>query len=99
LGQRSGKLPTILARRYALWRFRPRKRMVILMDANSSLTVRVGQSGSKYIWQLYRVGIVKNVKYSGPFYRSAESAMAAGLEARAIYLARLEHQKQRRHPS
>jgi hypothetical protein len=39
------------------------------------------------------------VKYSGPFYSSAESAMAAGLEARAIYLARLEHQKQRLGPS
>jgi hypothetical protein len=89
----------MFARRYALWRFWPPKRMVILMDENSSLTVRVGQSGSKYIWQLYRVGVVENVKYSGPFYSSAESAMAAGLEARAIYLARLEHQKQRLGPS
>ena len=69
--------------------------MVIDMDANSSLTVRVGQSGSKYIWQFYREGIVEKVKYSGPFYMSEQSAMAAGLAARAIYLARLEHQKQR----
>jgi hypothetical protein len=60
------------------WRFRPRKRIVIDMDANSSLRVRVGRSGSKYIWQLYREGIVEKVKYSGPIYISEDSAMAAG---------------------
>jgi len=68
---------------------------VIDMDANSSLTVRVGRSGSKYIWQLYREGIVEQVKYSGPIYISESSAMAAGQAARTIYLARLAHQKQR----
>ena len=77
------------------WRFWPRKRIVIDMDANSSLTVRVGRSGSKYIWQLYREGIVEQVKYSGPIYISESSAMAAGQAARTIYLARLAHQKQR----
>jgi hypothetical protein len=65
------------------------------MDANSSLTVRVGRSGSKYIWQLYREGIVEKVKYSGPIYASEAAAMAAGHNARTIYLAQLEHQKQR----
>ena len=65
------------------------------MDANSSLTVRVGRSGSEYIWQLYREGIVEQVKYSGPIYISESSAMAAGQAARTIYLARLAHQKQR----
>jgi 3-hydroxymyristoyl/3-hydroxydecanoyl-(acyl carrier protein) dehydratase len=65
------------------------------MDINGSLTVRVGRSGSKYIWQLYREGIVENVKFSGPIYPSEESAMAAGHKARTYYLARLEHQKHR----
>ena len=65
------------------------------MDANSSLTVRVGRSGSKYIWQVYREGIVEKVKYSGPIYISEAAAMAAGHEARTIYLTRLKHQKQR----
>ena len=65
------------------------------MDANSSLTVRVGRSGSKYIWQPYREGIAEKVKYSGPIYISESSAMAAGQAARTIYLARLAHQKQR----
>jgi hypothetical protein len=65
------------------------------MDANSSLTVRVGWSGSKYIWQFYREGIVEKVKYSGPIYVSEAAAMAAGHEARTIYLAKPEHHKQR----
>jgi hypothetical protein len=65
------------------------------MDADSSLTVHIGRSGSKYMWQLYREGIVEKVKYSGPIYLSEGAAMAAGLEARTIYLARLERQKQR----
>ena len=65
------------------------------MDVNGSLTVRVGRSGSKYIWQLYRDGIVEKVKYSGPIYLSEDSAMVAGHKARAFYLARLEHQKRR----
>ena len=43
---------------HTLWRFRPCKPIAMGMDANSSLTVRVGRSGSKYIWQLYREGIV-----------------------------------------
>jgi hypothetical protein len=67
-----------------------------LMDANSSLTVRVGRSGAKYIWQLYHEGIFEKVKYSGPFYKSEEFAMAAGLAGRTLYIARLKHQKQRR---
>jgi hypothetical protein len=71
------------------------KRKVIDMDANSSLTVRVGRSGSKYIWQLHRDGIVEKVKYSGPIYISEQSAMVAGQAARTIYLSRLAHQKQR----
>jgi hypothetical protein len=65
------------------------------MDANSSLTVRVDRIGNKYIWQLYREGIVEKVKYSGPFYMSEESALAAGHAARTMYLTRLAHQKQR----
>jgi hypothetical protein len=40
---------------------------VICTDANSSLTVRVDRIGNKYIWQLYRQGIVEKVKYSGHF--------------------------------
>jgi hypothetical protein len=48
------------------------------MNANGSLMVRVGRSGIKYIWQLYREGIFENVKFSGPFYPSEASAMAAG---------------------
>ena len=63
------------------------------MDANSSLSV--DRIGNKYIWQLYRQGIVEKVKYSGPFYMSEEFAMVAGHTARTIYLTRLAHQKQR----
>ena len=59
---------------HTLWRFWPCKPIAMGMDANSSLTVRVGQSGSKYIWQLYREGIVHKVKYCGPIYPSEESA-------------------------
>jgi hypothetical protein len=75
--------------------------MVIGMEANGiptvrgSLTVRVGQSDDKYIWQLYREGLAERVKYSGPIYTSELSAMAAGCAARTFYLARLERQKQR----
>jgi hypothetical protein len=65
------------------------------MDVNGSLVVRVARSGIKYIWQLYREGIVENVKFSGPFYASEESAMAAGHKARTCYLASLERQKRR----
>ena len=65
------------------------------MDANGSLMVRVGRSGSKYIWQFYREGIVEKVKYSGPIYPSEESAMVAGHNARTFYLAWLERQKRR----
>ena len=65
------------------------------MNANGSLMVRVGRSGIKYIWQLYREGIFENVKFSGPFYPSEESAMAAGHKARTYYLAQLERQKRR----
>ena len=65
------------------------------MDANGRLTVRVGQSGNKFIWQLYREGIIEKVKFSGPIYSSEESAMAAGHKARTYYLAQLERQKQR----
>jgi hypothetical protein len=55
------------------------------MDAHSSLTVRVDRIGNKYIWQLYREGIFEKVKYSGPFYKSEEFAMAAGLAARPLH--------------
>jgi hypothetical protein len=77
------------------WHFRPPKRITIGMDANASLTVRVGRSGSKYFWQFYREGIIQKVKYSGPIYLSEESAMSAVQAARTFYLARLERQKQR----
>jgi hypothetical protein len=60
------------------------------MTDGGSLTVGVSQSGDKYIWQLYREGIIQKVKYSGPIYFSAQSAMTAGKKARAFYLARLE---------
>ena len=70
--------------------------MVVSMDVNGSPTVRIGRSGSKYIWQLYREGIVEKVKYSGPICVSEESAMPAEHAARTRYLIRLEHQKQRR---
>jgi hypothetical protein len=65
------------------------------MDNKADLTVRVARSGKNYSWEIHRDGIAQKVKYSAPIYITEESAMAAGREARALYLARLERSRKR----
>ena len=59
------------------------------MDNQAGLSIRVATSGKNYRWEIYRDGIAQKVKYSAPIYITEESAMAAGREARALYLVRL----------
>jgi hypothetical protein len=67
-----------------------------LMDNQAGLSVRVAKSGKNYHWEIYRDGIAQKVKYSAPIYITEESAMAAGCEARALYLVRLERSRKPR---
>jgi len=60
------------------------------MDTDDGLSVRVARNGKNYLWELHRDGVAQKVKYSGPIYFTEESAMAAGWQARALYLARLK---------
>ena len=59
------------------------------MDANRSLTVRVGRRGDKYTWELHRDGRGHPVKFSAPVYVSEEAAKAFGNEVRTAHLAQL----------
>ena len=61
----------------------------LMMDANSSLKVRVEKCGNKYAWELYRDGGFQRVKFSVPVYLSEEAARASGNEVRLDHLARL----------
>ena len=65
------------------------------MDKNADLSVRVARSGKTFSWELHREGIIQKVKYSAPIYVTEESAMAAGCQARALYLARLDRSRKR----
>lgn len=60
------------------------------MDTDDDLSVRVARNGRNYLWELHRDGVAQKVKYSGPIYFTEESAMAAGCQARALYVARLK---------
>jgi hypothetical protein len=66
------------------------------MDDQASLSVRVAKSGNNYLWEIHRDGIAEKVKYSAPIYITEEAAMAAGCEARALYVVRLERSRKRR---
>jgi hypothetical protein len=66
------------------------------VNDNTGLSVRVAKSGRNFGWELHREGVVQKVKYSAPIYITEESAMAAGCQARALYLARLERSRKRR---
>jgi len=65
------------------------------MNDDATLSVRVIKSGNNYGWELYRDGIAPKVKHSAPIYMTEESAMAAGCQARALYLARLARSRRR----
>src|SRR4029077_355622 len=100
LGQRSrcktDRLPPQPARQLASWQVVRKKRKVIFMDNQAGLSVRVAKSGKNYHWEIYRDGIAQKVKYSAPIYITEESAMAAGCEARALYVVRLERSRKPR---
>jgi hypothetical protein len=68
----------------------------LMMDANSSLKVRVEKCGNKYAWELYRDGGFQRVKFSVPVYLSEEAARASGNEVRLDHLARLAQLADRR---
>jgi hypothetical protein len=66
------------------------------MDANRSLTVRVGRRGDKYTWELHRDGRGHPVKFSVPIYLSEEAARFAGYEVRTDHVAQLARLAARR---
>jgi hypothetical protein len=66
------------------------------VNDDASLSVHVAKTGKNFGWELHRDGVIQKVKYSAPIYMTEESAMAAGCEARALYLARLERSRKRR---
>jgi hypothetical protein len=66
-----------------------------LSNETAALTVRVARSGKNFSWELHREGVAQTVKYSAPIYLTEESAMAAGSQARALYLARLQRGRKR----
>jgi hypothetical protein len=66
-----------------------------LANDTASLTVRVARSGKNFSWELHRDGVAQKVKYSAPIYLTEESAMAAGSQARELYLARLQRTRKR----
>ena len=59
------------------------------MDTSASLKVRVEKRGKRYLWELYRDGLVQPVKFSVPIYLSEESARNSGNDAMKDHLARL----------
>jgi hypothetical protein len=66
-----------------------------VMNEDADLSVRVAKSGKHFSWELHREGVVQKVKYSAPIYITEESAMAAGCQARALYLLRLQRSRKR----
>jgi hypothetical protein len=66
------------------------------LNADAGLSVRVAKSGKNFGWELHRAGVAQKVKYSAAIYITEESAMAAGCQARELYVARLERSRKRR---